>query len=253
MQILLACAKTMNDLRTVKTPHLSMPHFQHEADGIAMEMSQMTVEELQELFHSSARIALQNMLRYQQFFDEQQRRPAVLLYNGQAYRGLQAQDFTSDDLAFAQRHLWITSFLYGLLRPMDGICPYRMEGNIRLDASENRSLFDFWKQRLTDMLIEAVREDDGILVHLATEEMQHLFEWSRVVRSVRVIQPQFMVEKQGRLRVVTVYAKTCRGSMTRYIIRERLQDPSSLPAFSHEGFTFNDRYGDPDHPHFVLE
>ena len=253
MQILLACAKTMNDARRVKMQLTSVPHCSKEANRLALDMSGRTVEELQEMFHCSARIALQNMLRYQQFFDEQLLRPAILLYNGQAYKGLQAQNFNTADLTFAQQHLWITSFLYGLLRPMDGIHPYRMEGNIQLPAAEGKSLFDFWKIRLTDLLIQAVKDDDGVLVHLATEEMQHLFQWPRVISSVRVIQPQFMVEKQGRLRTVSVYAKTCRGSMTRHIICNRLREPSSLRGFSYEGFTFTDRFGDAEHPYFVLE
>lgn len=253
MQILLACAKTMNDGSTAKTSALSVPHFQEEANRFAIDMAGTTVPQLQEMLRCSARIALQTMQRYQQFFDEQLKQPAILAYNGQAYKALQAQELTAEDLTFAQRHLWITSFLYGLLRPMDGIHPYRMEGNVRLPSAEGNTLFDFWKQRLTDLLIQTVRDDDGVLVHLATEEMQHLFYWPRVMRSVKVIQPQFLVEKQGRLRVVTIYAKSCRGRMTRHIIRNRLQDPSSLRGFSYEGFTFTDRFGDAQHPHFVLE
>ena len=90
-------------------------------------------------------------------------------------------------------HRWhlLTSFLYGLLRPLDGILPYRMEGNVELPNGEGQNLFGFWKNRLTNILIEAVKADGGTLVHLATEEYQHLFDWQRVRKEIRVIQPLF--------------------------------------------------------------
>ena len=145
-----------------------------------------------------------------QFFDEKTKLPAILAYHGQAYKQLKAEALTVDDLTYSQGKLWITSFLYGLLRPLDGILPYRMEGHVELPSGEGMNMFAFWKSRLTDMLIDSVKADDGILIHLATEEYQHLFDWQRVRQEVRIVQPLFYVRKGNDLKIQAVWAKTCR-------------------------------------------
>jgi cytoplasmic iron level regulating protein YaaA (DUF328/UPF0246 family) len=113
-------------------------------------------------------------------------------------------------------------------------------------------MFGYWKNRLTDLLIGRVKADDGVLVHLATEEMEHLFDWKRVRREVRIVQPQFFVIKNGKLKNVTVYSKSCRGAMTRFIIAGGLQSPEALKAFEYEGFAFTEAFGDEEHPHFIV-
>lgn len=249
MQILLACAKIMNEQTNVKTPFVSEPRFQKEAGHFALLMSQRSVEEMMDMFKSSRQIAIENKLRYERFFAEEERMSAILAYYGQAYKCLQAQTLNDDDFCFAQRHLWITSFLYGLLRPLDMIHTYRLEGKVELDG---KTMFQHWKPLLTDLLIDSVKADDGILVHLATEEMQHLFDWKQVCKEVKVIQPQFLVMKDGKLKSVTVYAKSCRGAMTRFIIKNQLSMPEELHNFEYEGFEFASEYGNADHPHFVV-
>ena len=112
-----------------------------------------------------------------------------------------------------------------------------MEGKVKLEATEERTMFDFWKPRLTEELIRAVQSDDGILVHLATKEMEHLFDWKRVKKEVRVIQPTFYIEKNGRMVSPAMYAKSCRGAMTREIIkqardlRQLVSEGESVEAF----------------------
>ena len=177
MQIILASAKIMNDrLRSVPDISLSSPCFQYEAQAFAKDMAQYSAEMIAEMLGCSPQIAAQNKLRYMQFFDEKPKLPAILAYHGQAYKHLKAETLSVDDLNYSQLMLWITSFLYGLLRPLDGILPYRMEGNVELPSGEGKNMFGFWKTRLTDMLIDFVKADDGILIHLATEEYQHLFD-----------------------------------------------------------------------------
>jgi cytoplasmic iron level regulating protein YaaA (DUF328/UPF0246 family) len=117
---------------------------------------------------------------------------------------------------------------------------------------DGKTMFQHWKPLLTDLLIDTVKADDGILVHLATEEMQHLFDWKKVCREVNVIQPEFLVMKNGKLKTVTVYAKSCRGAMTRFIITNRLSTPEDLHHFEYEGFEFSADYGDESHPHFII-
>ena len=250
MQILLACAKIMNDTTETKTPLVTEPKFLKEAEHFALLMSQRSVEELMDMFQCSRQLAIDNKLRYDSFFTEEDRLPAILAYYGQAYKCLDASTLNNDAFLFAQQHLWVTSFLYGLLRPLDMIHPYRMEGKV---VVEGKTMFRHWKPLLTDLLIDSVRSDDGILVHLATEEMQHLFDWKKVCKAVTVIQPRFLVMKNGKLKVVTIYAKSCRGAMTRFIINNRLKSPEDLRQFEYEGFEFNPGYGDPTHPHFIID
>ena len=209
MQILLASAKIMHDvLKTSPGVGPSVPRFAHEATDFARDMAQYSTETIAKMLGCSQQIAGQNKLRFMRFLEETTKMPAILAYHGQAYKHLKAETFTEKDLNFAQEHLWITSFLYGLLRPLDGILPYRMEGSAELPSGAGENMFGFWKHRLTDVLINAVKADDGILVHLATEEYQHLFDWQGVRGEVRIVQPLFYVRKGNDLKMQAVWAKT---------------------------------------------
>ncbi len=248
MQILLANAKIML-CDSVAEPQ-SVPLFQSVAERLAAEMAQMDTEELMLQFGCSRKIAAENLLRYKNFMSAD-RLPAIMAYNGQAYKHLRARSLDRDSLAFAQSHLWITCFLYGLLRPMDGIVPYRMEHTARLETTGERPVNQFWKDRLTDVLIDSVKADDGTLVHLSTAEYEHLFDWRRVCSEVRVVRPLFYVRKGRDLKMQAVWAKACRGAMTRFIIENRTDTPSGLQKFSYEGFEYDPEIGEAAFPHFV--
>lgn len=251
MQILLANAKIMH--RRANRQPVSTPRFQQVSNVLAAEMARMEPDELAQAFGCSEKIAAENWQRFQHFpFAEKM--PALLAYNGQAYKHLRAETLSDDDMAFAQQHLWITCFLYGLLRPLDGIVPYRMEHSIALEATDDRPLHQFWRDRLTDVLIESVRADDGVLVHLSTAEYEQLFDWQRVCRELRVVQPLFYVRQpNGRLKMQAVWAKTCRGAMVRYVLQHRISQPADLLGFAYEGFCLTPHLGDELHPHFVRE
>lgn len=252
MQILLASAKIMNSsAKLADSLHTTEPMFRKEAADFARDMAEYDTSAIADMLGCSKQIAAQNKVRFMQFFDDSPTLPAILAYHGQAYKHLKAETFSADDLTYAQEHLWITSFLYGLLRPLDGIRPYRMEGKVELPSGNGGTITAFWRERLTDMLINAVKGDDGILLHLSTAEFEHLFDWQRVRREVRVVQPLFYVDQGNRLKIQAVWAKTCRGAMTRFIIDNRIAAPEALQAFSYEGFSFQPRLGEPDYPHFV--
>lgn len=254
MQIILVSAKIMNDkLKSVPGVSLSLPRFKNEAQAFAKDMAQYSTETIAEMLGCSQQIAVQNRMRLMRFFEDSPKLPAILAYHGQAYKHLKAETLNVDDLTYSQGKLWITSFLYGLLRPLDGILPYRMEGNVELPSGKGQNLFGFWKSHLTDILIDSVKSDDGILIHLATEEYQHLFDWQRVRKEVRIIQPLFYVRKGTELKIQAVWAKTCRGAMTRFIIENRITTPDDLSSFSYEGFEYEPSLGEPDYPHFIKQ
>ena len=251
MQILLANAKIMYE-KAEKRP-LSSPLFQSVADTLAAEMAKMDVEELARQLDCSIKIAAENWKRYHDFAAAE-KMPAILAYNGQAYKHLRADSLSDESLEYAQRHLWITCFLYGLLRPMDGIVPYRMEHCVTLEATGDKPVNQFWKDRLTNVLIDSVKADDGVLLHLSTAEYEHLFDWKRVCKEVKVIQPLFYVrQKDGRLKMQAVWAKACRGAMVRFILTRQIARPEELAAFSYEGFEYAPQLGEEAFPHFVRE
>jgi cytoplasmic iron level regulating protein YaaA (DUF328/UPF0246 family) len=237
MQILLANAKMMHSPSEVKAEPLSEPLFQSVANVLAQEMSRMEVDELALQLGCNRKIAAENWLRYNNFMASH-RVPALIAYDGQAYKHLRAETLSDEAIGFLQKHLWVTCFLYGLLRPMDGIVPYRMEHTVVLEATGDKPVNQFWRDRLTDVLISSIRADDGVLVHLSTAEYERLFHWKRICNEVKVVQPLFHVRKNGRLTTQAVWAKACRGAMVRYIAENHISNPTELMAFQYEGFVF---------------
>jgi uncharacterized protein len=178
-------------------------------------MSQFSAEELERLLRVNSKIAAENYMRFQDFCsDSPSALAALLAYTGIVYKRIHPQDFTPEDFQYAQDHLRITSFLYGLLRPLDQIKNYRMEGDIKLPERGGISMFDYWKPILTDTFIKEIKARGGILINLASGEMKDLFDWKRVEQEVQVITPEFQVWKKGKLTTVVVYAKMCRGELT---------------------------------------
>ena len=243
MMTFISCAKTMAGQSKIQTPATSTPQFQAEAIRNALDMSQFPAEELERLLRVNSKIAAENYLRFQDFCSDPPTASAALLaYTGIVYKRIQPQDFTPEDFQYAQDHLRITSFLYGLLRPLDRIKNYRMEGDIKLPERGGISMFDCWKPLLTDTFIKEIKAQGGILVNLASGEMKDLFDWKRVEQEVQVITPEFQVWKKGKLTTVVVYAKMCRGELTRFIIKNRIENPEDLKGFNWEGFSFHAEY-----------
>lgn len=240
MLILLSCAKTMSEVSKLKTPAVTQPAFHREAAAIALQMSQFSVEELERLLHVNPKIALENYKRYRNFHSEDVRElPALLAYTGIVFKRLNPKDFSADDFLYAQDHLRLTSFCYGLLRPLDLIRLYRLEGDVRLPEPGNRTMFEYWKPLLTDHFIKEIKKAGGVLCNLASDEMRGLFDWKRVEKEVRVITPEFRVWKKGKLGTIVVYTKMCRGEMSRFILKNRIKNPTELSSFAWEGFEFN--------------
>lgn len=240
MIILISCAKTMSAKGIPTIPFTTTPLFQEDASRHALEISQSSTSDLEKMLGINTKLAIENHIRYNNFFSEDNISiPSIVAYSGTVFKHINVNDFTADDFAYAQKHLRITSFLYGLLRPLDAIKRYRLEGNVKLICNDDQSMFDFWKERLTDMFIEEIKNDGGVLINLASNEMKELFDWSRVMREVKIITPEFQIMKKGKLKTIVVYAKMCRGEMVRYIIKNRIESPMLLQDFNWEGFTFN--------------
>ena len=223
MLVLLSCAKTMSDVSKVKVPLTTVPRFQKEASEIALQMSQFAVGDLERLLRVNAKIAVENYKRYQAFHaEETPELPALFSYTGIVFKRLNPKDFSASELEYAQEHLRLTSFCYGLLRPLDVIRPYRLEGDVVLPELGNQTMFSYWRSRLTDTFIQDIKQAGGILCNLASDEMKSLFDWKRVV----------------------IYTKMSRGEMTRFILKNGIENPEDLKGFSWEGFEFDEALSD---------
>ena len=241
MMTFISCAKTMTARSRLAFPFVSAPRFEAEARENAMAMAQCSAEEQEKLLRIGPKLAAENRLRYHDFLSpDEPRLPALAAYTGIVFKRIHPQDFTEADFVYAQNHLLITSFLYGLLWPLDGIRCYRMEGDVRLPERGDMTLFDFWKPLLTDFFIEEIGSRGNVLVNLASGEMKGLFDWKKVCGEVQVVTPEFYVRKGSRLTTVVVYAKMCRGEMTRYILKRRIEHPDDLKAFEWEGFAYDE-------------
>lgn len=255
MLVLLSCAKTMAESPAeVGNVVLTTPRFIGEARATAAALSKLDPSVLAKQLRVNAGIASENKLRYLDFsVDGKPGLPALMAYTGIAFRYLSPSDFSNADLIYAQDHLRITSFLYGLLRPLDGILPYRLEGDVRLPEYGDITMFDFWKPKLTDVLIDDVKAAGGVLCNLASDEMRRLFDWKRVAKSVHIVTPAFKVWKGDKPRTVVVYSKMMRGEMARFILKNRLADPDELVRFeSPEGFAYDAGLSRPDYPVFSI-
>lgn len=240
MQILIGCAKIMTGCAPSDISFATEPTFQSQANDNAMQMLNYSVEELCEMLHINRDMALENWKRFRSFHDNSIRQPAAFCYDGMVYQRLAPETLSDSELRYANDHLMISSFLYGILRPLDIINKYRLEGNVILPNNNSKSMFDFWKPILTDWFINKIKADDGILIYLASDEMRNLFDWKRVKSEVKVITPTFKVDKNGKLKTIVIYTKMCRGAMARYIIKNRITNIDALKSFEYEGFSIDD-------------
>lgn len=254
MQIMLSPAKTMTGISKIKVPESTIPRFQKEASEIALHMTQFPVSELARILKISPKLAAECYHRYQEFHSgDVPSLSAILAYTGVVFKNISPKDFTKDDFLFAQDHLLFTSGCYGLLRPLDLIKPYRMEFDVKLPELGHGNMYAFWRDLLTDTLISDVKKHDNVLIYLASMDIQPYFRWKEVVQSIRVITPEFKIWKNGKEKTIVIYAKMCRGQMSRYIIKNRISEPEDLKAFNWEGFSYNERLSEGDHWVFTQE
>ncbi|WP_170447412.1 peroxide stress protein YaaA [Ruegeria arenilitoris] len=229
------------------------PDFQDDAIRLAKTARNLTLGDLKRLMSLSDDLARLNRDRFRAFADAPQpeaTRPAALAFAGDTYQGLEAASLDVDELAWAQNHLRILSGLYGLLRPLDAIQPYRLEMGSRLKTRRGTSLYDYWRDQLSKALnAQADEIGTGTLVNCASQE--YFGAVTPKALKLRVITPIFMEDKDGAPKIVSFFAKKARGSMARYIIQHRLTDPAGLRDFDTGGYAYRSDLSEPDKPVFV--
>ncbi|MBN2806040.1 MAG: peroxide stress protein YaaA [Prolixibacteraceae bacterium] len=246
---MLAILSPAKDMKVVPLPENSdlpatLPEFIRQASVIVRELKKMNQAELAETMKMSKSLATLNFQRYRNWsadHDSKQSHRAILTYTGEAYRGLGAGDFSIDELKYSQEVLRILSGLYGVLRPLDLIQEYRLEMGSKISFQNHRNLYDFWKAAVSKAIQKAIASSPGdpVLVNLASKEYASVLD-VKVFKN-RVVSPNFYSEHQGKITMVTVFAKRARGLMARFIIENQLERVDDLKAFNAEGYYFDSK------------
>jgi len=239
MLLLLAPAKTQHFQSPCPPVPATRPRFQAEADRLVEALRRLGPPRLAKLMHLSDTLTERTLAQLADW-DRAPERPALFAYAGEAYTGLEARSLAPEALAFTQDRLRILSGLYGLLRPFDALRPYRLEMAARLATPGAKDLYAFWEPRLTAALAEDLRGRQVVL-NLASQEF------------TRALRPEALPARwltcafqEANGRVVSFHAKRARGLMARFVLRNRLEDPEGLKAFTDEGYQFQPGASAPD-------
>jgi hypothetical protein len=204
--------------------------------------------QIAELMHLSDKLAGLNAARFGSWerpFNPSNAKQALMAFKGDVYTGLNAEDFSEADFDFAQSHLRMLSGLYGLLRPLDLMQPYRLEMGTKLANARGNNLYDFWGERISAWLNEALAaQGDEVLLNLASNE--YFSAVKRKALNARIINTEFKDLKNGQYKIISFYAKKARGLMARYVIKERLSDPQGLKDFNYQGYRYSAEHSKAD-------
>lgn len=226
--------------------------FMHKARKLATQIKKYDVTELTVLLNISQKIAQQNYERYRFFGTETESTKfghALLSYSGDVYKAINAENFTYEDSVYAQNYLRILSGLYGYLHPFDLIQPYRLEMATGLPIGNVTGLYSFWKKDINKALQKDIRQQKTDFINLASNEYFKIFDLKSI--HCNIITPIFLDEVNGKLKIVSIYAKRARGLMTSFIIKNKLKNTEFLKAFNEEGYHYNIRLSKPLNPTFT--
>jgi uncharacterized protein len=243
MLAIISPAKTLDYKRPIPAFAATEPRFGDDAYGLASAAAKLTGPKLEALMHISTNLAELNKERFRNFKSLPER-PAIYAFAGDVYAGFEVHSLDEEAVLFAQDHLRILSGLYGLLRPLDRIRPYRLEMATRWAPGRKADLYGFWGDRIAQTLADDLRNQDGdVLINLASKEY-----WAAAERhlptDIRVIEIDFREEGSNGLRFNTFAAKRARGMMAHYICEHRLTDPEQLKGFESDGYRHDPVHSD---------
>ncbi|VAW89305.1 UPF0246 protein YaaA [hydrothermal vent metagenome] len=241
MLLVISPAKTLDYETPLPTSVHTMPDYLDDAAQLVKRARKYSVDDVMSLMAVSEKIAQLNVERFKKWrrpFTPKHARQAVLAFKGDVYVGLDAFTMSEDDLAFAQQHLRILSGLYGLLRPLDLMLPYRLEMGRKIDTERGKNLYEFWGNSVTESLNDQFQErGKKHLINLASNEYFKVIKPKLL--QAEIITPHFKEYKNGTYKVLGVYAKKARGMLSRYIIKNRIVEPEAIKHFCEDGYRFN--------------
>jgi len=252
MKIVVSPAKSLDFESKLPTNRGTQPKFLEQAEQINTKLERQSKKAIGELMHISDKLAELNYQRYKDFstpFTKSNARPAVYAFAGDVYQGLDAYSISEDKIDRLQDSLRILSGMYGILRPLDLMQPYRLEMGTDLKINRRKNLYEFWGDRITDALNDEL-ENDELFLNLASQEYFKVINTKKL--KVPVIAPVFKDFKNGKLKIISFFAKKARGSMTRYVIDKNIETLQGVKAFDLDGYAFSEQYTEKENePVFV--
>lgn len=241
MKVLISPAKSIDTTRSVDVPFTNTAVFLKEADSLMKKLSKLSKAKLMKMMHISTDIAELNSERNKNWTlpisESDDVKAAVVVFTGEVYRGLDVQSFDQTDFEFANQNLRILSGLYGLLKPLDLIYPYRLEMGTKWEISPKvKNLYSFWNGKLNKFLTKEMDKSE-VIVNLASTEYFKAIQPSQLKN--RVVTPLFKDFKNGEYKVIMMYAKNARGQMANYIIKNKLTNVEELKIFNVGGYTYD--------------
>ncbi len=241
MLAIISPAKSLDFDGRAPTAKSSVPSFLDDSAELVRELRELAPQNLSDLMGISASLAQLNYDRYAAWgepFNRRTAKQAMFAFNGDVYAGLKSTEFSERDLTWAQRHLRILSGLHGILKPLDLIQPYRLEMGTRLPNGRGGDLYDFWRDKVTAALNEAINaQRQPILLNLASNEYFKAVDAARL--EARIITPAFKDLKNGRYKFISFFAKKARGLMAAYLVKNRVSTLKALQAFDWQGYRFS--------------
>lgn len=249
MLIILSPAKILNFKDAAVTDKFSKPEFLSEAELLVHLIRELSATELSKLLSINTNLTQLNFDRFFNWhkpFTLKNAKQAVLTFDGEVFRGLNAKTFSSEDFEYAQQHLRILSGLYGVLRPLDLIQPYRLEVSSKLRNPNGNDLYAFWKETVTQSVIKALKKSKqpSFILNLASSEYFKTINLKD--KKIRVIDVEFYEYKNDQYSQIVIYTKKARGLMARYVIENRIEDEEELKGFNSEGYWFTPHLSSPN-------
>lgn len=242
MLVVISPAKTLDFDTPPKTKLFTLPDYLDASQQLIDRARQWSALDIAELMQVSMKIAELNFDRFEQWhtpFTPDNAKQAVLAFKGDVYTGLDADTFKAADFKFAQNHLRILSGLYGLLRPLDLMQPYRLEMGRKVDTERGKNLYEFWGNTITEGLnLQLKKLKSPYLINLASSE--YFKAVKQKLLDGEVITPEFRDWKNGQYKMMGVYAKKARGQLSRFIIQNQLTEPEAMKDFNVDGYGYND-------------
>lgn len=246
MLVTLSPSKGQDFVEPSLTKKYSKPADIKDSELLIKELRKKNTKQIQEMMSVSENIAKLNVGRFKTFntpFNTKNAKQALFAFKGDVYGGLDLEKFTEDDFSYAQEHLRILSGLYGCLRPLDLIQPYRLEMKTKLKNTRGENLYQFWDDRITKSINkELKKQEQPVLVNLASNE--YFKSVKPKMLEGRLLNINFKETKDGKTRVVAIFAKRARGMMADYIIRNRIERPEDIKKFRLGGYKFNKTLSD---------
>ena len=237
MKILISPAKSLDFENKVETTFNTVPLFNDKAIQVNNSIKDLSAPDLSRLMTISPKLSDLNWIRNQDFQkNNSKEKQAIFAFNGDVYDGIDANTISTSNHEKLQSSLRILSGLYGILKPFDKIKPYRLEMGTKISIDGSKNLYDFWKKNVTDSILKEIKEEE-IIVNLASNEYFSVIDSSLIDN--KIITPQFKDFKNGKLKIISFYAKKARGLMTRFLIDNDIQSSSDIENFNSSGYTFS--------------